>query len=267
MKSSTPLKSSRFIGFLLIICGACILLFYMPPYLRNLLHYKAQEQLYMELSNTPIKSPPRNFSSTIINSYNHFTTINPDNLKPTIHKKLLPLLEINKEVIGWITINDTPINYPLLQHSDNQYYLTHASDNSDSIYGSIYIDHRNNSDLNNLNTLIYGHNMNNGSMFHALVNYKDQDFFTAHPYISVSNLYETFTYEIFSVYVVNADTETISVKYKSNEDFLNYISNCQSRSLFKTNINLNEDDQIITLVTCSYELDNARTIVQAKKIK
>ncbi len=104
-------------------------------------------------------------------------------------------------------------------------------------------------------------------MFHALVNYKEQDFFETHPYILVSNLYETFTYEVFSVYVVNADLETIRVNYGDDADFLDYISHCQSRSLFKKDIILNDEDQIITLVTCSYELNNARTIVQAKKIK
>lgn len=267
MKSSKHLKPSCFIAFFLIVCGSYIILFYLTPYFKNFIHYKKQEQFYTSLRNTPIKLPPKNFSPIITTSYNDFITTSPLDLKPTIQKRFLPLLELNKEVIGWITINDTPINYPLVQHSDNQYYLTHDSTNADSIYGSIYIDHRNQSDLNNQNTLIYGHNMNNGSMFHALVNYKEQDFFNTHPYIFVSNLYETFTYEVFSVYVVDADTETIGVNYKTNADFLDYISNCKSRSLFKKNITFNEGDQIITLVTCSYELNNARTIVQAKKIK
>lgn len=262
MKSSNHLKSSYFIAFLLIICGFCIILFYLAPSLKNFLLYKSQEQLCVNLNNIPNSS-----SSNTIDFSNDIPDISKEYPTPTIQDKFLPLLELNKEVIGWITIDGTPIDYPLVQHSDNQYYLTHNSKDDDSIYGSIYIDHRNNKDLSDQNTLIYGHNMNNGSMFHALVNYKKQDFFDTHPYIFVSTLSETFTYEVFSVYIVNADTETIGVYYKDNADFLDYISNCHSRSLFKKDISFNEDDQIISLVTCSYELDNARTVVQAKKIK
>lgn len=264
-------KSSRlftFIARLLMGTGLCLILFSTVPYLKEFIHYKNQEIFYNTLiTNTyPVKIPSSSFSSLIINSCHiiDFTPTAPQ--EPIIQEKFIPLLEINPEVIGWITINDTPINYPIMQHSDNQYYLNYDSSNSPSIYGSIYIDHRNNSNLDNKNTLIYGHNMNNGSMFHALVNYKEQGFFEKHPYIYVSNLYETFTYEVFAVYVVDADKETIGVHYENDIAFLDYITSCKARSIFTKNMDFTATDQIITLVTCSYELDNARTIVQAKRI-
>ena len=84
--------------------------------------------------------------------------------------------------------------------------------------------------------------------------------------IYISNLYKEFIWKIFAVYVVDADNETIDINYDTDEEFLDYIKSCEARSLFKRDANINKDDKIITLVTCSYEIDNARTIVQAKLI-
>lgn len=257
------------IATLLIIIGLTLILYAAYPHLKAFIHYKTQTAFYTQLTKPvyPTKMPPAKFSSIIMQAAQLIKltpTISAD--APKIQDKYLPLLDANPEVIGWITIDDTPINYPLVQHSDNTYYLSYDSSNSSSVYGSIYIDHRNKSDLENKNTLIYGHNMNNGTMFHALINFKDQDFFEKHPYIYVNNLYTQFTYEVFAVYVVDANQETISVGYASDQDFLDYLNTCKSRSLFTRPISFTADDQIITLVTCSYELDNARTIVQAKRI-
>lgn len=257
-----------FFAILLIISGLMLMLYATWPQLSSLIQYKTQTLLYTQLTapTYPIKTPPTSFSSLIMHSCKSakFTPTSPTPAQ--IQDKYLPLLAVNPEVIGWITIEDTPINYPLVQHSDNTYYLSYDSNNSPSVYGSIYIDHRNQSDLDNKNTLIYGHNMNNCAMFHALINFKDKDFFEKHPYIYVSNLYTQFAYEVFAVYVVDANQETIGVNYASDAAFLDYLNACQSRSLFTRPINFTATDQIITLVTCSYELDNARTIVQAKRI-
>ena len=108
--------------------------------------------------------------------------------------------------------------------------------------------------------------MNDGSMCHELLNFKDETFFTSHPYLYISNLYERFTYEVFSVYVVDADVESIAPSFPSDEAFLSYLNICMARSLYPSNISFNPTDEIVTLVTCSYELPNARTIVQAHRV-
>lgn len=268
MKKKSTSYIITFTSLLLIVSGILLVLYAAWPQLTAFVHYKEQSTLYLCLTSSqyPIKAPPARFSSLIMDSCKSikFKTATPP--PPQIQDKYLSLLAVNPEVIGWITIEDTPINYPLVQHNDNTYYLNYDSTNSPSIYGSIYIDHRNKSDLDNKNTLIYGHNMNNGSMFHTLINFKNQDFFEKHPYIYVSNLYKQFKYEVFAVYIVDANQETIGVKYTSNQNFLEYLNACQNRSLFKRFIKFTADDQIITLVTCSYELDNARTIVQARRL-
>lgn len=177
------------------------------------------------------------------------------------YKEILP---INKEVVGWIKFDNSKINYPITQHSDNEYYLHNDADNNPSIYGSVYLDYRNSKDIDDENNVIYGHNMRDGSMFNDILKLKDKKFFEENPDIYISDLYKEFTWKIFAVYVVNADTETIDINYDTDEEFLDYIKSCETRSLFKRDVNLSKDDKIITLVTCSYETDNSRTIVQAK---
>ena len=245
-----------FIGGILLVCV------FSYPRVKDYIEYKKQVAFYNELVQNHVEVEATN------SVYSDPLSDMPTPLEtPSILAHIAPLLESNEDVIGWITIPNTPINYPLMQHTDNQYYLEYNSANEPSVYGSIYVDYRNDKHLLDRNTLIYGHNMNNGAMFHELVKYKEENFWEQHPYIYMSNLYETFTYEIFAVYVVDADVETVEVAYESDEVFMNYIQACQERSIWPKSIDLEPTDQIITLVTCSYESDNARTLVQAKLIK
>lgn len=176
------------------------------------------------------------------------------------------LLELNSEVRGWIKIDGTRIDYPFLQHSDNDYYLHTDINNKKSKRGSVEIDYRSNGDLSGKNTLVYGHNMKDGSMFKDLVKYKNKDFFDSHGIIHMDNLYEQIDWQVFSVYVVDADRETIDPEYPDDEAYLKELNRFRDRSMFKTDVELDSRDTILTLVTCSYETSNSRTIVHAKRI-
>lgn len=264
MKKNRSSPRFRLCPIALILSGLSLVLFATLPRFIDFLHYKQMQTLYNNLTShsTSVAHLPPSPSST---SYDTpLPTLTPT---PEILEQYAPLLEINPEVVGWITIDNTPINYPLMQHKDNEYYLLHDPSNTSSIYGSIYIDYRNHPSMQNQNTLIYGHNMNDGSMFHELLKFKDETFFTSHPYLYISNLYERFTYEVFSVYVVDADIETIAPSFSNDEAFLSYLNSCMVRSLYPSDISFNSTDEIVTLVTCSYELPNARTIVQARRIQ
>lgn len=247
---------SFFIGAILIACAS------LYPKTKEYFEYKKQVTLYNELFENDLDN---RVTPSITAS--HSSTLPTPLETPTILPHLATLLEHNKDIIGWITIPNTPINYPLTQHTDNQYYLEHNSINEPSVYGSIYVDYRNDKCFTDKNTLIYGHNMKNGTMFHELINYKEENYFKEHPYVYISDLYETLIYEIFAVYVVDANIETVEVEYESDEAFGQYIKACETRSMWHKEINLESEDQIITLVTCSYETNNARTLVQAKLIK
>lgn len=267
MKKNRSSPLFRLCPIALILSGLSLVLFATLPRFIDFLHYKQMQTLYNNLTSTPALAdhvPPSPSFTTSLDTPLPSSTSSPSS---QILEQYAPLLEINPEVIGWITIDNTPIHYPLMQHKDNEYYLSHDPSNTSSMYGSIYIDYRNHPSMQNQNTLIYGHNMNDGSMFHELLNFKDETFFTSHPYLYISNLYECFTYEVFSVYVVDADVETIAPSFPSDEAFLSYLDSCMARSLYPSNVSFNPTDEIVTLVTCSYELPNARTIVQARRIQ
>lgn len=203
-------------------------------------------------------------------------TVKPENIAPQKEaspeekKTILPqyneLINVNSEVIGWIKVDGTRIDYPLLQHDDNEYYLHMNIENKKSKRGCVYIDYRNNSELTDKNTLIYAHNMKDGSMFRDLVSYKKRSFFDSHRTIHISNIYEEGLWEVFSVYVVDADKETIDIDYSKEGSFINAMDGFKKRSMFKTNTTIESGDRIATLVTCSYETSNSRTIVHAKYI-
>lgn len=272
LREGGHMKKDRFtkimdkVTWIFVIGGILLICVSVYPRMKEFIDYKKQVAFYDELVQNHKEMRATNNTDSKLLSDTSMPMPTPEE-EPSILANMAPLLESNEETIGWITIPNTAINYPLVQHTDNQYYLEYNSANEPSAYGSIYIDYRNDKRLIDRNTLIYGHNMNNGTMFHELVKYKERDFFKQHPYIYMSNLYETFTYEIFAVYVVDADVETVEVVYESDEAFMNYIQDCQTRSIWPRSIELEATDQIITLVTCSYELDNARTLVQAKLIK
>lgn len=176
------------------------------------------------------------------------------------------LLELNDEVRGWIKIDGTRVDYPFLQHNDNEYYLHMSIENKKSGRGGVYIDYRNNGDLSSKNTLVYGHNMKDGSMFKDVVKYKNRDFFYSHGIIHMDNLYERIDWQVFSVYVVDADKETIDPEYPDEAAYIKDLNKFKDRSMFGTDVQLSGEDSIITLVTCSYETSNSRTIVHAKRI-
>ncbi|MBN1622992.1 MAG: class B sortase [Clostridia bacterium] len=170
------------------------------------------------------------------------------------------LLAINSDFVGWVKVEGTNVDYPVVKHSDNDFYLNRDFYKEDNIAGSIYMDYRNFGNKLDGNIVIYGHNMKNGTMFNSLNNYKDEGFFNDNMIITFSNLYETFEYEIFSVYWVSADDYKLEFDFKSN-DINEYYNFLKSESIFQRESVITDVNQIITLATCSYEVDNGRLMV------
>jgi len=179
------------------------------------------------------------------------------------------LLNGNTDVAGWLTVDGTNIDYPILQATDNVTYLDRNYYQHDSIAGSIFLDYRNNVDTLDLNTIIYGHRMKDGSMFQDLINFMDEDFFNKHRTIVLETLYDSYEAEIFAVYNTTTDFNYIETDFSSEEDYANLLTNIKEKSLFDSNIEVDEQDQIITLSTCDYSLDpdEGRLAVHAKLIK
>ena len=180
---------------------------------------------------------------------------------------ILDLSYINEDYYGWITIEGTNIDYPILQGEDNEYYLYKDINKQTLSSGSIFLDYRNNG-FNDKNTIIYGHNMKNSTMFSQLGYFKEEDFFKKNRYVEIILPQgETLRYEIFSVYTTNADDNYIQTTFNSDEEYKEYLDSVCDKSLFSSDVNISTEDRIITLSTCSYEYEDARTVVHGKLIE
>lgn len=164
------------------------------------------------------------------------------------------LKEINEDIVGWIVIEDTQINYPIVQGSNNSYYLNHSYDKKWSGYGSIFMDYSSSNDFSNYNTFIYGHHTQNGSMFGELYKYMDESFYQSHPYFRIYTPKSNYVLDVFSVYVDDTESDSYKQEFSSLEDYEKYIDAILSKSKYKTNVNIDyKKDKIVTLYSCSHE--------------
>ncbi len=196
---------------------------------------------------------------------------NNNNTDPTSAPR--PSIAEVGDVIGWITIPGTAIDYPVTQTTDNDFYLTHNYLGNRDVKGSIYMDFRNEELGKNRNYNIYGHKMIDGTMFSDLMLYVQDGsykrYFENYNIVKYDNLEIETEWKIFSAYVVNLDKEDyyLYTKYSTDENFQAFIDEINRRSIVNTDIDVGMDDEIITLVTCNFWYDNARVIIHAVRIK
>lgn len=174
------------------------------------------------------------------------------------------LKSINSDYKMWIQIENTNINYPVVQSSDNDYYLKHNFRKESNISGTVFIESANDID-NDKNIILYGHNMRNGTMFNNITNYKEESFFNEDNKINIIMNNTLYEYEVFSVYVKNVSEVNLAIGFASEDEFINYAYNESEESLYKKDVDFSAEDNLITLVTCSYEFTDARTIVVARR--
>lgn len=192
-------------------------------------------------------------------------TLPPDENTSYLQKLNIPALqEVNPEVIGWIHIPDTEVSYPLLHTQDNSTYLDTAWDGTENVAGSIFLETHCSADLTDFNTIIYGHNMRNGSMFGALKGYHDFDFYQEHPYIYIVTGDTIYRYAIFSAYEAGITTDTYRLRFNTYVKKQLALHHYLESSVWDTGISPTSDDYILTLSTCTgtgtYE---TRWVVQA----
>ena len=179
---------------------------------------------------------------------------------------------LNDDVVGWIRIDGTKVDYPVMQTPDEpNYYLYRDFDKKDSSRGSIYA--REECDINEPsdNITLYGHNMRDGSMFAAANAYIHKSTWEENPLIFFDTLYEYHTYKIFSVFKTSANigegfTYHNMIDAADKEDFDSFIAKCKELSFYDTGITPQYGDKIICLSTCEYTLDNGRLVIAAVRI-
>ena len=177
------------------------------------------------------------------------------------------LQEMNASAVGWLYCEGTPINYPVVQSTDNSYYLNHLYDNQSNSSGAIFMDALNGPELTDANTLIYGHNMKNGTMFASLQNYKHQSYYDKHPVIYYLTKDHDYRIDVFSCYETVGGSETFTIFFDSPETYSGYLQNIRDKSMIASSVPVSDKENIVTLTTCSYNFSDAKCVVQGKVTK
>lgn len=170
------------------------------------------------------------------------------------------LWETNEDVVGWIYCEDTPINCPIVQAEDNDYYLRRLIDGTWNSSGTLFADYRNAADFSDSNTIIYGHNMKNKGMFGTLSNYKEQSYYDEHPLMWLLTPNGNYKVELIAGYVTSSTSEIYSFG-QAEEEVLALAEQSIEKSTFTSDFQVLQGDRFVTLSTCSYEYDNARYVL------
>ena len=161
------------------------------------------------------------------------------------------LREVNPDVIGWIRIPGTKVDYPLLQGQDNDYYLKHTWDGKENSVGSIFMEHRNSPELTDFNTIVYGHNMNDGSMFANIRRYATDWYRQRHPYVYIAGPAGVYRYEVFSSYQAAVDSPAYGLSFHQDKTRADFLGTAIRDSQADFGIRPELTDRVLTLSTCS----------------
>lgn len=195
------------------------------------------------------------------------------NPEPSVLPGLATLYEQNLDLAGWLSIEGTVIDYPVMfRPDDRDYYLTHNFDRRKDKNGALFIQADCDPFQPGGNTIIHGHNIKSGNMFGDLNKYKDETYFREHPVIRFDTLYERGEYRIVAVFLSQVYRKNDSVfKYyqflqaDTEAEFDDFVSNIKALALYKTGVDAKYGDTFITLSTCSYHTENGRLVVVARK--
>ena len=207
------------------------------------------------------------------NTFEDLIEIVEENIEKQEERKIdiNKLYEENKDIVGWLKIDNTTINYPIMQNiNDPNYYLRRDFYKNYSSYGTPYMAKQCN--LNSDNIVIYGHHMKNNKMFGELEKYKSKYFYNNHKIITFTTLEKEYSYEIFAVFKTTVYTKN-TFRYYENINFENkkmyndFINICKDKSLYQTGIEIKDKEKLITLSTCEYSNKNSRLVIVARKIK
>lgn len=232
-------------------------------------HFKetnTQEELYDNLA--------QSIEQNKTNPHTEAATDETQKGEMTILPEYAELYQQNNDLIGWICIEDTKINYPVMQSVSNlDFYLKHGFDKGYTNYGCPYVGENCDVTKPSDNLIIYGHHMKDGSMFSNLEKFKNKDFWKEHKTIRFDSLYEKQVYEVIAVFktVVYTDSANEFRYYRFSdaetpEQFDEFIFKCKEKALYDTGVSAEYGDKLITLSTCEYSNANGRLVLVAKKV-
>lgn len=189
---------------------------------------------------------------------------------PVVLQKFADMHQKYEDMVGYVSISNTGVQYYVFQSDDDEYYLSHNRSGKKSTSGEIFLDYR--CDIGNIERrlIVYGHNMRNSSMFGSLDKFKKKAFWEKNPIVEFDTLYACYRWQIFSVQIVDIEktgNDIIRTDFRSDEEWYAYILNCKLQSLYAIPVQITKDDIVLTLSTCTYEYDDARLLIHAKLIQ
>lgn len=198
---------------------------------------------------------------------------NEEEKEPEVLEDYKTLLNMNKDLIGWLKIADINIDHPVMQANDNDYYLRRNFDEEYDKNGCLFMDYQCDILNRNTNWIIYGHNMQSGKMFGQLDKYSDEEYYKAHPKFEFDTIYEKGAYEIVYVFrskIYNEDAVVFKyyqfIDAQSEVEFNSNMAEMARLSLYDTGITPEYGDELLTLSTCDYQENNGRFVIVARKI-
>lgn len=234
----------------------------------NILAKSNQEKIKEETNSNAINTSEQNTNQLEENKQNK------EKIETERMLQVKTLKQENPDIIGWLEIKGTTVSYPVLQGTDNEFYMNHNYKKEKSRNGSIFLSKDYNWNIPSSNLLIYGHNLQNGTMFQELLKYSSENFYKEHPVINFATENEDAEYEIISVfksrvyykseknvfryyYFINAETEA---------EYNEFVENAKKESLYNIEATAKYGEQLITLSTCSYHVKDGRFAVVGRKI-
>lgn len=188
-------------------------------------------------------------------------------LEEHYQKENRSLSHINEDYVGWIHMEGVDVDYPVVLGEDNDFYLTHNFYREEDFAGAIFMDYRQSGNKQlDKNTIIYGHNMKNGSMFGNLSQFLDSEFYEKNSFIQLDYLEETYTWEIFAAYETTR-TDWLQIDFQNTEEFIHYVEDAKESSVITPTIEVNEEAHVLTLATCTSRNDEERVVIHAKLVE
>lgn len=173
----------------------------------------------------------------------------------------------NSDAAGWLRLPDTGLSYPVVQGNDNSYYLTHTFYKSRNTAGAIFLDSRLSDGLSAQHSILYGHNMHDGTMFAELLRFREKAYWEQHPLLELYSKGGKAICEVFSVHEAAPDSETYTLSFSNQSKYEQYLKAMTKLALYDTGVTVSPSSQIVTLSTCVNDQRDMRFVVQAKKVQ
>lgn len=234
-----------------------------------------QKNIQEDLSNKVVNTDDMN-ENQYVEAWQELFAQYPDITFPEgMNLKYSYLYAVNQDLVGWLKIDNTNLDVQIVQSEDNDYYLRRDFYQKSSRYGCPYLDFKNDPKYLDDNTVIYGHHMTDGLMFSNLDKYRTLEGYKESPIIEYSTLYDTHYFKVFAAFVTNSDVadddnymyNIMVTDFSTDQKFTSFVEEAKKRSIIDTGVSVQPDDKLITLVTCTYDFNDARLIIMGRLLR